>query len=45
MVLDTSLDSQRGLSEEERLNQIITVPEYSQEIYWHLREQEVSRGF
>ena len=44
MCLDASIDEQteRELTQEERMNCILTVPEYSDEIYKHLRQQEVS---
>ena len=44
MLLDTSVDVQRTLEDtaEQRLEKILTVPEYSSEIYAYLREAEVN---
>ncbi len=45
MCLDTSIDQQhkeKELTERERQDFLLTVPEYTEEIYAHLREQEVS---
>jgi len=36
------MESQKETMEEQRLDLIWTVPEYSEEIYIHLRHQEVS---
>ncbi len=44
MVLDTSMvdvERQREQTAEERLNSILTVPEYTDDIYKYLRQLEV----
>ena len=43
MLLDTSVSVHKTIEEtaEERFNRVLTVPEYSDEIYTYLREAEV----
>lgn len=46
MVLDTSIDARCPLTtEQERQNRILNVPDYTDDIYRHLREMEVLKKF